>query len=212
MVMRPSALHSSNQSGLRPSRSLVRLPNSYLDETRGIDLGKLPQDLHRTLRFHPACVFGPGTKLPCLIALMRDATADAPVGIQRTALLERNGRIERLERRMLGCAGVVKLWPAGPILAVGEGLETVLAAATRILYRGAPLQPAWAALSGGSLGKLPVLSGVERLILLVDHDEAGSAAAVLCAERWNRAGRTVIRLTPKRAGADFNDLVTEPAL
>ena len=26
-------------------------------------------------------------------------------------------------------------------------------------------------------------------------------------ERWTRAGRTVVRLTPKRVGADFNDLV-----
>ena len=35
---------------------------------------------------------------------------------------------------MLGRAGVVKLWPAGSQLVVGEGIETVLAAATRIPY------------------------------------------------------------------------------
>lgn len=29
--------------------------------------------------------------------------------------------------------------------------------------------------------------------------------------RWIRAGRTVVRLKPQRAGADFNDLVGEPA-
>ena len=109
---------------------------------------------------------------------------------------------------MLGRAGAVKLWPAGAQLVVGEGIETVLAAATRIPYRGAPLRPAWSALPA-ALGTFPVLPGVERLIILVDHDlnGAGQPAATVCAERWSRAGRTVVRLTPERAGADFNDLV-----
>ena len=116
----------------------------YLDETRQIDVTKLPEDIHRSLRFHPNCVFGPGIHLPCLIALMRDPITDDPVGIQRVALEHRDGRIEKIERRMLGRTGVVKLWPAGPQLVVGEGLETVLAAATRIPYADAPLTPAWA--------------------------------------------------------------------
>ena len=38
----------------------------------------------------------------------------------------------KIERRMLGRTGVVKLWPAGPQLVVGEGLETVLAGAARL--------------------------------------------------------------------------------
>jgi DNA polymerase len=187
---------------------LGSIDERYLDETRDIDITQLPADIHRSLRFHPACVFGSSTR-PCLIALMRDPRTDAPVGIQRIALEQGNGRIEKLERRMLGHAGVVKLWPAGSSLAIGEGLEKVLAAATRVLYGGAFLQPAWAATSSGLLGQLPVLDDVERLIVLVDHDEAGRTAADACIQRWIRAGRTVVRLTPKRAGADFNDLVLE---
>jgi Toprim domain/CHC2 zinc finger len=183
----------------------------YLDQARSIDITKLPDNIHRSLRFHPNCVFGPGTHLPCLLALMRDPLTDEPVGIQRTALERRDGKIEKIERRMLGRAGVVKLWPAESTLTIGEGLETVLAAATRILYRNVPLRPAWALLSGQKLLTLPVLPGVERLIVLVDHDAAGVAAAAKCTEYWTRAGRTVIRLTPKRAGTDFNDLVKEPA-
>ena len=34
----------------------------------------------------------------------------------------------KIDRRMLGRRGVVKLWPAGPQLVIGEGIETVLAA------------------------------------------------------------------------------------
>ena len=56
---------------------------------------------------------------------------------------------------MLGPAGVVQLWPAGKQLAIGEGLETVLAAATRMPYRGEPLRPAWAMLLGRRDGALP---------------------------------------------------------
>ena len=138
---------------------------------------------------------------------MRDPLSDEPVGIQRIALRACNGRIEKIERRMLGRAGVVKIWPAGSQLVVGEGLETVLAAATRIPYAGAPLTPAWATLSSQKLGALPVIAGVERLIILVDHDAAGLMASDTCTARWLGAGRTVVALTPEPKGADFNDLV-----
>jgi DNA polymerase len=185
----------------------------YLDQTRGIDVCKLPADVHRSLRFHPNCVFGPGTRLPCLIALMRDPSSDAPVGIQRIALEHRNGRVEKVDRRMLGHAGVVKLWPAGSLLVVGEGLETVLAAATRIPYEGTTLTPAWATLSSQKLAAFPLIPGVNRLIILVDNDanNEGQAAAAVVAQRWQLAGRTVIRLTPDRPDMDFNDLVLEHA-
>jgi Toprim domain len=113
---------------------------------------------------------------------------------------------------MLGCAGAVKLWPAGSTLVVGEGVETVLAAATRIPYRDASLRPAWALLSAGALERLPILSGVERLIVLVDHDSAGKNAALICRNRWQRAGRTVIELMHPRPGADFNDFVMPEAV
>ena len=46
-----------------------------------------PADVsERALRFHPACVFGPGDWHPCLLALMRDPVTGAPTGIQRIAL------------------------------------------------------------------------------------------------------------------------------
>ena len=80
---------------------------------------------------------------------------------------------------MLGKAGVVKLWPAGKQLVLGEGLETMLAAATRLPYRDEPLTPAWAALSDGRLKNFPLIDGVERLIVLADNDanRAGQNAA-----------------------------------
>jgi Toprim domain/CHC2 zinc finger len=175
----------------------------YLSGVRGIDLAALPATIDEVLRFHRHCPFD-GAYHPCLIALMRDASNDEPTGIHRIGLTPEG---HKLDRQMLGPMGVVKIWPAGSQLVVGEGIETVLAAATRIPYRDAPLQPAWAVLSASALERLPVLPGVERLIILVDHDPAGTNAARTLANRWQRTNRTVIRLTPKRAGADFNDLV-----
>jgi hypothetical protein len=186
----------------------------YLDETRHIDTTKLPDGIHRSLRFHPHCVFGPGTHLPCLIALMRDPLTDEPVGIQRIALEHLSGKIEKIDRRMLGRAGVVKLWPAEAQLFVGEGLETTLAAATRIPYRDAPMQPAWAVLSSMSLRKLPLIAGVEHLVILVDNDHngEGQSAAGMCTEYWTHCGRQVVELTPNNPGDDFNDIVMREAV
>jgi len=175
----------------------------YLAETRGIDLAELAADIDAVLRFHPRCPFA-GIHHPCLLALMRDITTDEPTGIHRIALTADGNK---LERRALGQLGAVKLWPAGAQLVVGEGIETVLAAATRIPYEEAPLRPAWSLISSDLLTRLPIITGIERLILLIDHDEAGIAAANAVTNRWTRARRTVVRLMPDEAGADFNDLV-----
>jgi len=110
----------------------------------------------------------------------------------------------------LGRMGVVKLWPAnGGRLVIGEGIETTLAAATRVTYRGAPLTPAWSAIAKRGLGSLPVLPGITNLVLLVDNDENGEGqkAAAHCRQVWTAAGRTVAALVPKQVGWDFNDVV-----
>jgi hypothetical protein len=175
----------------------------YLEAVRGIDLTTLPADIDGALRFHPRCSFGSSFH-PCLVALMRHPVSDAPLGIHRTALTS-EGR--KLERKMLGGAGVVKMWPAGAQLVIGEGLETVLAAATRIPYEDAPLRPAWATLSALGLAQFPLLNSVKRLIILIDHDEEGECAAYACTERWRRCGRAVVQLKPDEPGTDFNDLI-----
>jgi DNA polymerase len=181
----------------------------YLAETRGIDVAHLPASIHEALRFDPSCVFGAGMRYPCIIALMRDPMTDAPVGIHRIGLAQENGAIIKIDRKALGRIGVVKFWPAGEQLVVGEGIETVLAAATRISYGGAALTPAWSAVARGGLGRLPVLPNVQQLILLVDNDKNGEGqkAAARCQQVWRAAGRTVVPLMPNQCGWDFNDVV-----
>jgi hypothetical protein len=145
------------------------------------------------------------------VVLMRDPVTDAPTGIHRIGLGVESGAVVKLDRMALGRMGVVKLWPTNgnDLLVVGEGIETVLAAATCISYRDAPLTPAWSAIARDGLGGLPVLPNVARLILLVDNDENGEGqkAAAHCRQVWTAAGRTVAALVPKHVGWDFNDVV-----
>jgi len=183
----------------------------YLSETRKIDISKLPSAIHEVLRFHPHCIFGAGTYAPCIVALMRDPLTDAPVGVHRIGLQQINGAIAKLNRMALGRMGVVKLWPlnGSNTLVAGEGIETTLAAATRIPYRGAPLIPAWSTVNSDGMGRLPALPGVNQLILLIDHDEnyEGQQAAERSQRIWKSAGRMTVPLIPKQKGWDFNDVV-----
>ena len=179
----------------------------YLGKVRGIDVDALPTD-DASLRFHANCPFGRGRYEPCLLALFRDIASDEPVGIHRVMLTPDVFRGAKVQRRMLGARAspsAVKLWPATDRLFVGEGIETVLAAAKRFSMR-----PAWAAGSTDQLGKIPFMPGV-ALTLLVDHDldGAGAAAADECRQRWRDAGRDAALLMPTQPGTDFNDLVVE---
>ena len=146
--------------------------------------------------------------MPCLLARYSDALTGELRGIWRRS-------VDGLNKPMtLGPMGgcVIRLWPQEQVttrLVIGEGVETVLAAATRITHRGKPLRPAWATGSAGNMRRFPVLDGVEQLVILVDNDESGTGqdAAEECARRWCDAGRKVIRLIPRTPGTDFNDLV-----
>jgi hypothetical protein len=184
----------------------------YLADVRGIDVDALPANIGETLRFHPRCTFGSGIRLPCLIALYRDVETDSFAGIHRIALTPdvfAGGKVQRLTLGSWPKPRAFKLWPAKNQLFLGEGIETVLAAATRLHYRGAPMRPAWAAGSSGNIGKFPVLPKVDQLTLLVDHDAAGEMCASACRQTWRAAGRKVVRLQTNHPRTDFNDLVLE---
>jgi hypothetical protein len=144
------------------------------------------------------------------VALFRDAITNVPTGVHRTAL-KLNAPVDRMS---LGPTkgSVIKLWPDEDVtagLVLGEGIETVLAAATRIVHRATRLQPAWAAGYANNLANFPVLTGIESLTVLVDHDAnaEGQRAAAQVISRWRDAGRESIGIMPDKVGDDFNDLI-----
>jgi hypothetical protein len=161
---------------------------------------------HGGLRFHPRCPWGQGTT-PCIVARFTDAITGAPLGIHRRPI----GGGKPMSLGPIA-GGVVRLWADEAVttgLVIGEGVETVLAAATRIEHRRTLLQPAWACGSAGALKNFPVLAGIEALTILADNDASGRGQedARSCGERWAQAGREVIVLMPDVIGFDFNDLV-----
>ncbi len=115
-------------------------------------------------------------KFPALIAPVVDIDGES-VTVHTTYLQDGRKLQGRTCRKLLsgtqgreGCA--VRLVPLdGLVLAVGEGIETCLAA-HKIL--GVPV---WAALNTSLLAKFVPPPGVERLVIAADNDAAGLAAA-----------------------------------
>ena len=189
-----------------------RIVRSYLC-SRGLDL--LP-DLAtgEAIRFHPSCPFrledSGRAFLPAIVALFRDAVTDEAKAIHRIALEpDGSGKSKRFSdpsnvRQMLGpvagCA--IKLLPDAEMtqgLAIAEGIENAVAALC------GDLRPVWALGSAGAIKAFPVLSGVDCITVLADHDKTGIEAARSCAQRWADAGREALITYPQQQGADWND-------
>jgi phage/plasmid primase-like uncharacterized protein len=171
---------------------------------RGIDINEVPAQ--GGLQFHPRCPWQGGTQR-CIVGRFTTVLGNEPHGIWRRPI---TGEKPIALGPMSGC--VIRLWPDEAVeqgLVIGEGVETVLSAATRIHHKGTLLQPAWAVCTAGNLENFPVLSGIEALTVLADNDASGTGqkAASICAARWSAAGREVTRLTPKVLGEDFNNVV-----
>ena len=185
----------------------------YLCEVRRIDVDALPDDA--ALRFHPKCpIVRRGGTLPCIVALYRDVLSDDFAGVHLVLLTDdvlfAGGKVRRLTLGRWPAPRAIKLWPAhDEHLFLGEGLETVLAAGTRLDYHNAPMLPAWAAGSGINMANFPVLPGISKLVLLVDHDINGNGERYANDARrtWRTAGREVERLLAPEVGTDFNDFV-----
>jgi putative DNA primase/helicase len=159
------------------------------------------------IRFLADCPHPSGARLPAMLALV--TTADgAPVAIHRTFICADGHGKAAVDpaKATLGPfhGNAVTLHPPGAEIAVGEGIETSLAAA--VIFG----LPALAALTAGGLaaaGWLP--PGVSRVLIAADHDAngAGQRAAAAAARALRRRGVAVRIALPDVLGADFNDVL-----
>src|SRR5262249_49948241 len=108
----------------------------------------------------------------------------------------------KVERRMLGIVAraAIMFDPIGDEIAIGEGVETAMAA--RLLG----IHPTWALGSVGSISGFPLIDGVKRLNILGETGEASRTAIKFCGRRWQAAGRRV-RVFMPNVGSDLNDVL-----
>ena len=103
--------------------------------------------------------------------------------------------------------GVVRLGHDEEVLeglAIGEGIETCLAA-------GHGFEPTWSTLDAGNLTAFQRLAGIQSLLIIADHDAAGLKAANACATHWLEAGREVRIWAPPVEGDDAADFMMRVA-
>lgn len=157
------------------------------------------------LRYLPDARHPTGARAGCMIALAVDA-AGVGKAIHRTYLAPGGMGKAALDppRATLGPVGsaVVRLSELrGDKLLIGEGIETSLSAG---LLAGAP---AWAALSGGNMARVPLPDSVAEVIVASDHDAPGQRAAWAAADAFMAQGRRVSVICPDIPGEDFNDIL-----
>jgi hypothetical protein len=169
--------------------------------------------LHHTasLRFHPRCYYRPDRHSetetwPALIASVTDLDG-AMTGAHRTWLdpdgfSETNlgkAPIDTPRRAMGNLLGhAVRFGTAQDIMAVGEGIETMLSLRSIL-----PNLPMAAALSAAHVAAIRFPPSLRRLYVARDNDPAGDGASARLSQRAQDAGIEAITLSPHLG--DFND-------
>lgn len=151
------------------------LAETYL-LTRGVTA---PLDDLWSLRFHPACFYretddDEPQRWPALLAAITDV--EGTITAVHRIWLDRDGRGKAPvgdPRRSLGrqLGGGVRLGLIGDVLAVGEGIETMLS-----LRSALPRLPMLAGLSANHLAALELPDGLKRLYVARDNDPEGRRA------------------------------------
>jgi hypothetical protein len=161
-----------------------------------------------SLRFHPNCYHrvegGNGTRIetwPAMIAAVTDNRGTI-TAVHRTWLDpsgQRKAPLETPRRAMGDLLGYgVRFGDAHDVMAVGEGIETILS-----LRCALPNMPMAAALSANHLGAFLIPASLRRIYVARDNDPAGDRAFATLTQRADQAGIEAISLLP--ALRDFND-------
>jgi putative DNA primase/helicase len=165
------------------------------------------------VRWHPQLRHPSGYVGPALVALVTDVLTVEPISLHQTWLAPDGSGKASIDRPRLllkghrKAGGIIRLVEDAEVtlgLAIAEGLETALT--TMRAFRST-----WACIDAGNLAAFPVLSGIEALTIVEDHDPAGRAAARACADRWLAAGAEVWIWHAPTEGEDLNDVARRMA-
>jgi putative DNA primase/helicase len=179
------------------------LAQVYLNDHRKLNL---EDDLAGSvLRFHPRTPWrdenaGRTVFIPALIAAFRSIDDGTITAIHRIRL-DQSEAWPKTQRRMLGIVhrAAIMFDAIGPSLAIGEGVETCMAA------RQLGIRPTWALGSVGAISFFPLLDGIKHLSILAENDGASRNAVRLCISRWWQAWRKINVVSPDDGCSDLND-------
>jgi hypothetical protein len=188
-VTQPPAPRNSQEAARRlfaGGKSVIGTPAETYLRSRGITTSLDTP----ALRYHPSCYYrGSDTsdlqKLPALLAAVTD-TAGAHTGLLKTFLAS-DGRAKAFvttpKVAMGNILGHGVRIGDGPILAAGEGVETMLSLRSLL-----PRLPVMAAVSAGHLGAIELPAGLRRLYIAYEPGLAGKAATERLTARAFNAG------------------------
>lgn len=169
---------------------------------RGIELDPLPG----ALRFHPALKHPEGQTFPAMVACIHNHENQI-TGIHRTFITPEGHKASVTKTKLAlggfsGCA--IRLYPAGPVLGIAEGIETALS-----VHQHNPGLPVWAAISLTNIKALILPETVQEVIYLADADSDRHTLMKILgegAEKLRAEGRDVSIARPWM-GTDFNDMM-----
>ncbi len=165
--------------------------------------GITPKIAGNSIRFHPTCyrtLDGPTMDAaPAMLAAVCDNDGSI-TGVMRTYLCRCDGDVRVIMRKAMGdlAGNGVRFGPNAAVMAVGEGVETVLS-----LRMAMPGMSMVAALSAAHLAAWNSPPYLRRLYVGIDRDAAGRNAAMRLRYRLEPLRIVVIDLAPERK--DFND-------
>lgn len=171
---------------------------------RGIDFDPLPP----ALRFHSALKHPEGQHFPAMVACIHNHE-NKITGIHRTFITPEGHKAPVAKTKLaLGrfSGGAIRLYSAGPVLAIAEGIETALS-----VRQETPGLPVWAAISLTNMKALILPETVREVIYLADGDSDRHTLMKILgegAEHLRAKGRTVTIARPW-TGTDFNDMIRE---
>jgi hypothetical protein len=147
---------------------------------------------------------------PAMVALLHDLNGRC-VGVHATVLthqgqkrLDSKGKkITRLRSAYLLSGSAVRLSPAGPVLGVGEGIETSLSLGCLFNI------PVWSCCNAELLAKVQLPPLVQKIFIAVDNDVAGRTKSTELAKRLVSENRSVVLVHASKLGVpdkgDLND-------
>jgi hypothetical protein len=205
-VRRPEPAPTGSLEAARRLLAITTPIAGTIAETYLHDRGIVGLEDTAALRFHPHCYYtphddGPTETWPTMIAAVTDLDGRV-TGAHRT-WLARDGHgkapVDTPRRAMGDLLGhAVRFGVVGDVMAVGEGIETVLS-----LKQVMPGMPMAAALSAAHLAAMRLPATLRRLYIARDDDAAGDEASDALIARARALGIQPIVLSPTLD--DFND-------